>query len=508
MAARQRRTLSNQGQAAADVAGYEDPLTPRGGLAIYTQALRRTARGAWVVPVLFPQTPALSPEQLAFFAAHPDAAQQADKVWNASGRLRWRYIRALFARYKRRDKERLRMILLRDGYLFVEDAFVARESFTRLTIRHFFDEPVVYLRRGDVIHELRRERSRYVYADGPRQGHKARLLIFDRLGLTREAVEEARAWDPRRLRPRLGLRAFEVQSVEHDLLRGVAHVDGETRVPGAAFLGESGALEMAVLVPEQQREAVLERVRAARHDLAINAGIIQAGDLMVSERLRFDEPRTEEGQQDGILRILWRHAYRRGFNRYAFNGDSYLVYTRDGQPNVPQVCIDFVYDCAERWSGAWWRPRGEARERTQGFLNFERLVGHRRQVAKLVAYAGQHPEQMDSVVYEDDARIPYRRREAFYELVEGWARDAAPSDIVVIYGLRADGRNHWHSFLVYDTDPLFNIPYLLIGNAGFARISTWHDTMRKAPRRAITHRIKLRSDWLARERAQFAGDAP
>lgn len=40
---------------------------------------------------------------------------------------------------------------------------------------------------------------------------------------------------------------------------------------------------------------------------------------MVGEALPFDEPKTEEGQQDGNLRPAWRWAYTHGWDSYTFN---------------------------------------------------------------------------------------------------------------------------------------------------------------------------------------------
>ncbi len=492
--------------APAPASSYQDPVEVRGGLAIYRQAIHRTARFAWVVPVLFTHTPGLSPAQLQWLDANPKAAQNAQEIWSSKGRRQWGLIQRMI-RAHRRDKAYIRNVLLRDGYLFVEDEKVARQLFTRLTLRHLFDEDEIFLRRGDVVYRLQKKRRwrrwSYVHADGPQAGNKARLLIFDRVATTREALLEGHhGWDVSRLRPPLGLRAFEVSSVGEDLLRGQAHLDGEVSFEGAAF-DVDGRRVLAVVVPQMEPGSqTMDRITLRRRNASYQAGIIQAGEQMVAERLRFDEPRTEKGQQDGVLRIMWRYAYYAGHNRFGFNGDGYLVFTHDGKPNVPQVCIDFVLDSAERWSGAWWKPRGQGRERTEGFLDFKKLLGNERQVRVLVGYAAKHPEQMKVWSYGEKERVPYMRQEQFYEQIEGWSSDVEAGDAVVIYGLRSDGRNHWHVFYIYDTDPLYGIPYLTIGNAGVAKVTVWHDTMRKAPRRSVTHRIRFNPTWLAQRRSE------
>ena len=62
-------------------------------------------------------------------------------------------------------------------------------------------------------------------------------------------------------------------------------------------------------------------------------------EQQIEEGLPFDEPKTEDGQQDGKLRAEWRRAYLRGDVEYQFNEDTYWVFNREGRPHVPQVCV-------------------------------------------------------------------------------------------------------------------------------------------------------------------------
>jgi hypothetical protein len=68
--------------------------------------------------------------------------------------------------------------------------------------------------------------------------------------------------------------------------------------------------------------------------------------------------------------------------------------------------------------------------------------------------------------------------------------------VVVIYGRKADGRNHYHSFYVYETDPVFGMPTIIIDQAGHARIRSWHSVMQNGPRRSVRHRIRWNPEFL------------
>ncbi len=71
-----------------------------------------------------------------------------------------------------------------------------------------------------------------------------------------------------------------------------------------------------------------------------------------------------------------------------------------------------------------------------------------------------------------------------------------PGDVVVIYGLRDDEKLHYHSFFVYESDPVTGMPTLVASNAGRPRIRTWENEMQNAPRRSVFARIRPRLSWL------------
>ena len=500
---------------------FKDPLPQLTGMEIYDHAIEMTARLAWFVPVLFDGTPPLGSEQVKLLDANKRLAREFSDIWSTegggtpkpyawTGGMRWRKIDPLIKKYSK-HKWKLRTLLLRDGgVLYVEDARAASDIYRFVSVSDLFDDEVVWHRRGDAIHKLTRlNRRTYAFAEGPRAGQRVRLLIFDRLAPTRQEVEGRLGWDLLRLRPELALKAFQVRRQSHDLLRGRAVTRTGLQIDAAAFELD-GALTLALIIPSDKRRETLAQFNRDRAGSAIKKGIIKAAEDMVAEELRFDEPLTEEGQQDGHLRPTWQDAYNRGLHSYRYNGDRYTVFTKAGRPNVPQVCVDFVYDTVERWSGKWWAPKGEPRTRREGFVDVDTWVSkvERRKVSQLVEMAAEHPDRLDLVLWSSRDQIPYSSEAAFYARLEKLGDSTLPADIFTIHGLKLDGRNHWHSFLIYDLDPIYNTPWLVIGNTGHARIQPWHAVMRTGPKRAITARIRWREDWLEAQRSSAHHQSP
>ena len=219
---------------------------------------------------------------------------------------------------------------------------------------------------------------------------------------------------------------------------------------------------------------------------------------MLAEALPFDEPRTEDGQQDGKLRPLWRGAYLRGEHRYQFNDDWYSIFDQEGRPKVPQVCIDFITDTLERASGTWWAQRGEPRARREGGLSFDELsIDNKRSVERFVQFAWRHPEWFDVHYNEPEERFSLNAGDDLFAHLERHAARYRPGDIVNILGLRDDEKYHYHSFFVYKSDPVTGMPIWLAGNAGRPRILSWQGVLLSAPRRRVHSRVRPRVSWLS-----------
>ncbi|HVW25833.1 MAG TPA: hypothetical protein VHC69_10710 [Polyangiaceae bacterium] len=441
-------------------------------------------------PVLFVRAPVAK-------RLHGEAEDRRHAIFDASERVRAFY-EAYPALQKRRDLAR--ELLLTEGYLYAAWPPFAAALSNLVRPEDLFHEPVLYIQRGaeTLRAKLKQDRSgaSYTYLDGPEAGARVKLLLYDRVAPDPSALGPPLHRDVGRLRGELGFEEMKVRHLSEDrvvadLRYGDVFVPTVIRAEGAALSLECEA------VPPASRAAVLaareDNLRRTRLLDKLRAVIAQ----QVEEALPFDEPKTEVGQQDGKLRQHWVWAYRYGRNDFDFNDDKYKVFDARGRPRVPQVCIDFVTDTFERASGSWYRHRGEPRERVPGRLDFAALgIDNERSVESFVEFAKAHPDAFDVYELPDEERVPYARRAEFFAHLAAHRDRYRPGDIVTIYGLRDDDKMHYHSFFVYDADPVTGAPSLVAANAGRPRVRPWEAEMVSAPKRSIRARIRPKLPWL------------
>ena len=438
-------------------------------------------------PVVFVRTPRLD-SQLT-----PEEEYYIQRLARASAPAR--ELRELYPILRRRP-EVARAVLLREGYLYAESNGLGMEMVRATKLHHLFESPEIILERGAKrIHAVRRD-GRYVHASGPAEGQPVRLLLFDRVWPSGHP-----AGPPlhRSLEPAAEASGADRIQIEHltDDAAVVRLRYGDDWVE--AVLGQQGPafrLECEVVGAARERVRIARKLaRRRRRAVTALATTIQ---VEVAEGLPFDEPRTEEGQQDGNLRPAWRWAYFQGMRRYRFNDDEYPVFDQDGRPRVPQVCIDFIIDTFERTSGTWWLPLGLERQRRVGAFDLQALgIVNRRSVEVFVDFAWAHPEWFDAYDLPSEERIPYYRRDEFFRHLVEHADRYQPGDVVTIHGVREeDDEVHYHSFFVYRSDPVTGMPIWVAANAGRPRIRTFAEEMLSAPRRSIKSRLRPRLEWL------------
>ena len=395
-----------------------------------------------------------------------------------------------------RDPALLRAVLLREGYLYIDDPSLAEVVVTHVRVDHLFSEGSVMLQRGSEQFRLEKKGRFFEYADGPDAGRRASLLLFDRLW--RGAAPEPIHRDVSQLADRLGFDEMEILDSQ-DSEWSVRLRFGDQWVH--AIL-ERDQYERSVMrlrcmqSPSHLQNLQMAQANKVRRKRVLRqmASVIQQ---QINENLPFDEPRTEEGQQDGKLRLEWRIAYNQGRLRFDFNGDDYRVFDAQGRPFVPQVCIDFVTDTFERLSGTWYRSRGEVRGRVQGRLDFSKhAIENRRSVESFLEFAGRHPAWFDVYWLQDDERTAFRDTKNFFASIYKHRERYLPGDVIAIHGLRDDGKLHYHSFIVLERDPISGMPTLVAANAGRPRIRSWAQEMRSAPHRSIRARLRPRIEWL------------
>ncbi len=443
-------------------------------------------------PLVFVRAPAHAPSKSAPVRGYRRALESARFPWDWVGRIDERL------RYTPRIA---RQVFLKSGYLYAERPDLGVALADRMKLDHLFDEPRLSIERGSERLEVTRDRKRgYLYASGPDSGKPARLLLFDRVGVVGEDLGPNIGRDVRTLAHELGFERMKIVRIsdEHiltELRYGSVWVKSVLRSEGPRV-----SLECEIPPPQGNDSLARERHRIAKRERVLSA--FRSSMLaQIEDELPFDEPRREWGQQDGHLRFHWLLAYTNNEDHYFFNNDRYPVFTPKGQPAPPQVCIDFITETLERATGTHFRPRGVKPGRERGGVDFDELLGpRRRQVTTFLDYAKERKDLFEFESLSVKNQTPFTFKHQFYRHL---ARDAnlyPPGTIVVIRGYAPwdfFSVPHYHTFFVYESDPVTGVPMLLSGNAGKPRVQTWESVMSRAPGRAIRFRIHPKIDWWA-----------
>jgi len=436
-------------------------------------------------PVVFLETP--SPEALP-----PKLLSLRNRLYES--RAPWQALHDTFSQLNS-QKRQLRQVILTEGYLYAESPKLAT-ALANISLARLFDERELDVTRGDESRHAMRKGRDYVWVDGPEKGHSAHLWLFDRVAVHGERLSTPKHVSLNGLQRRIGADRIEIERIGAQAAVATL-VYGAQHVPAVLSIAEGRlGLDCSVVYPDsmaaidaarerhERRERVLERFRAV---------ISQ----QVEEALPFDEPKTEEGQQDGQLRVQWRSAYRSGQHTFEFNGDEYPVFGAGGIPRTPQVCVDFITDSWERMAGTRWTRRDEGRLRQVGRLDLDALgVENRRRVQSVIDFAAAHPEWFEARVIPESERVRFANRSDFFRNLFEQRDEFQPGDVVAILGPRDDEKLHYHSFFIYAADPVTGMPTLVAANAGRPRIRTWEGEMQNAPLRAIVARIRPKLEWL------------
>jgi hypothetical protein len=253
---------------------------------------------------------------------------------------------------------------------------------------------------------------------------------------------------------------------------------------------EAAAIVTAVRAEHKRKKRVLAPLRRAIVD-------------GIGDGLPFDEPLTEYGQQDGKLRRRWAMAYDAGKLEYEFNDDKYKVFNAVGNPLVPEVCVDYIFDTFERASGTWWRPKGQPRERVIGGVDFKTLEDETmRRATSVIDYAVKHPEWFELDELTERERVPFKFARPLADFLVAQADRFQSGDVVLIRGYAPWDKPwkprimHFHSFFVYETDPVTGQPLVLAGNPGRPLLQTWQFEAFRTPERSIWYRIRPKLGWL------------
>lgn len=395
----------------------------------------------------------------------------------------------------RKSPELARAVFLRDGYLYTENPELAA-LYGSLTLSLLFRDPELAIVRGtEELSARRLEDGDYEYTSGDERGRRAKLLLFDRIAAAGSELSPVLHLDLRPVAQKLGFDELLVRHATAEQLL-VDAVYAGAKVPTLLRVAGSQA-SLACEALGHEREQVLAYRAQAERAREAQARLLSAIKEQVDEALPFDEPKTEDGQQDGKLRPEWRNAYFNGSSSFEFNGDKYAVFDGAGRPRPPQVCIDFVLDTFERAGGGWWQPRSLPRQRLVGRLAFDDpALENRRSVESFLDFARGHERDFEVYDVPTEERVPLRNREQFFASLYRSRAQFRRGDIVAILGPRDDEKLHYHSFLIVAADPLSGMPTELAANAGRPRIRSWEGEMQNAPRRSILARVRPRMVWL------------
>jgi hypothetical protein len=441
-------------------------------------------------PLLFVRVPPKTGTEDAWVRSYQRVLERARHPWGT--------LEALLPKMVH-DRPRTRQVLLRDGYLFADEPELASALVDQVRLDHLFAGERVWVARGDrVLHAERAPDRRYVWSDGPERGRPARLLLFDRVGTAHRPIPSPLHRDLRELRDRVHFDQIRVariteRSVEADLRYGSLWVRTLLASDGARLdlaCEAAGDAEAPVLLAHRERGERMRRVLGA---------LRRSIQEQIDEALPFDEPKTELGQQDGRLRPRFRSAFLAGETSYEFNADEYRVLDEHGRPLSPQVCFDFLMDTLERASGTRWDASGGERRRRIGRLDFERFGGELlRSAHHFFDFVDAHPDWFDVYSVPEREQIALGHERALIDYLTAATDRFIAGDILVVFGWTPwdPDERHYHSFFVYETDPVTGFPLLIAGNAGRPTLRAWRTEQLRTPRRYLVRRIRPRLEWL------------
>lgn len=396
-----------------------------------------------------------------------------------------------------------RAIFLFEGYLYAELPLLALRVSQIIRLDHLFDDERLVIQRGERwIHVQRREGKYFRAPDGASgdalSSELASLLLFDRVAASKEEMGEPLHIDVEPLARRVGFSSLEVLAItaQRWAFRARSYDAKSLLIVERSAEPQSAAVTV-VCESSRQPEQLAEERQKLLSDQRLVDPILAAARAMIERRLPFDEPRTEEGQQDGHLRMHFRAAYKSYQYTYEFNGDNYYVFDRLGRVRLPQVCIDFISDAFDWGTGGSWPDRGHGRARIKGALHFASLdIKNARSVEHLAAFASKTPEWFEMTWVEKEERVKFRDSTRFFAELSKNAHHYRRGDVVFIYGLRDDGKHHYHSFFIDQKDPVTGMPTVVAANAGPPQARSWEGEMQNAPRRAIVAKMRVRREVL------------
>lgn len=212
-------------------------------------------------------------------------------------------------------------------------------------------------------------------------------------------------------------------------------------------------------------------------------------DMFIEEKLPFDEPRVEVGQEDGKLRELWQVSWRKLKWRFGYRGEWYYVRSSEGAAIPPQVCADFIVDTFDRMGGSWWVDSKRI-DTDSSFTNFIKSYDlYQRRVPDLVQVMKANPQYFELLYAEEREGVKLRDHTELHNLFNNLDLDLG--DIVFINGPTPwdTKHEHWHSFFVYELN-MERGDWEVVGNASMAAKRWLLSEARRTPFRRVWYIFK------------------
>lgn len=197
------------------------------------------------------------------------------------------------------------------------------------------------------------------------------------------------------------------------------------------------------------------------------SGLKSILDSFIEEKLPFDEPRVEVGQEDGKLRELWQVSWRKGRGKFGYRGEWYYVRSNEGHAIPPQVCADVIVDAFDRLGGSWWVDN-KRYDSESSFTNFiKSYEKYPRRVPDLIHVMKSNPEYFEILYSKERDGVRLKDFNQLQLLFNEF--DLSLGDIVFINGPTPWDKKHehWHSFFVYSLD-MEKGDWEIVGNASMS----------------------------------------
>jgi hypothetical protein len=131
-------------------------------------------------------------------------------------------------------------------------------------------------------------------------------------------------------------------------------------------------------------------------------------------------------------------------------------------------------------------------------------------VSQFVEFARQQPEWFDVLAIPEAEQISLGDR-VIYEYLQDHVSDFVPGDMILIGGhvpWDPTPYVHYHSFFVFDSDPITGMPTILSGNPGTPRLVPLSWEFERTPKRTLRYRIRPNAAWLENVVGSGADDQP